>query len=324
MAQHSDELTGAATTLDDGSVVAGHAVVKRWGHTTALDGATFALGRGITGLLGSNGAGKTTLLGLLLGLHRPDAGEIRVLGRDPVRAGPAVRARVGYSPEHHDLPRDTRAHDFVRHLAEIHGLPHRAATSRASDALWQVGLGEERYRPLGTMSTGQRQRVKLAQAIAHDPSLVLLDEPTDGLDPVQRDDMLTLIRRVGTEFGIDVVLSSHLLEEVERVCDSAIILSAGRVAAYGSIAELTGVGHGVLVEVDEHASELAHVLRERGATVELEGDRMIVDVDGPPPTADTDRIYDIVRDALVVTGAPLRRLTNRTVRLEDVFLEVDQ
>src|SRR3954447_14126831 len=124
MAPHSDEPRAAAPEPDEASVVAGSSVVKRWGHTTALDGATFSLGRGITGLLGSNGAGKTTLLGLLLGLHRPDAGEIRVLGRDPVRAGPAVRARVGYSPEHHELPRDTRAHDFVRHMAEIHGLPH--------------------------------------------------------------------------------------------------------------------------------------------------------------------------------------------------------
>ena len=197
-----------------------------------------------------------------------------------------MRARVGYSPEHHDLPRDTRAHDFVRHIAEIHGLPHREATARASDALWQVGLGEERFRPIGTMSTGQRQRVKLAQAIAHDPSLVLLDEPTDGLDPVQRDDMLTLIRRVGTEFGIDVVLSSHLLEEVERVCDAAIILSAGRVAAFGSIAELTGAGHGVLVEVDDAALEARARAAGPRRDVEVEGDRLIVDLAAATPTAE--------------------------------------
>jgi ABC-2 type transport system ATP-binding protein len=247
-----------------------------------------------------------------------------VLGRDPTRAGPDVRARVGYSPEHHELPRDTRAHDFVRHMAEIHGLPHRAATSRASDALWQVGLGEERFRPMGTMSTGQRQRVKLAQAIAHDPSVVLLDEPTDGLDPVQRDEMLRLIRRVGTEFGIDIVLSSHLLEEVERVCDSAIILSDGRVAASGTIAELTGVGHGVLVEVDSGADDLVRVLRARGAVVTVDGSRLVVEsgtVGDASPT-DPDALYDLVRDALVATAVPLRRLTNRTVRLEDVFLEV--
>jgi ABC-2 type transport system ATP-binding protein len=300
-----------------GVLVAAERVTKRWGRTVALDGATFHIGRGITGLLGANGAGKTTLLGLTLGLHRPDDGSIRVLDRDPAGAGADVRARIGYAPEHHELPRDTRAHDFVRHMAEVHGLPSRAATARSSDVLWQVGLGEERFRPLGTMSTGQRQRVKLAQAIAHDPALVLLDEPTDGLDPVQRDDMLGLIRRVGTEFGIDVVLSSHLLEEVERVCDGAIILSEGRVVAAGSIGELTGVGHGLLVEVDGDENMLASLLRERGATVDVDGQRLVVNMD-----ADPDLLYDIVRDSVVVAGVGIRRLTNRTVRLEDVFLEV--
>jgi ABC-2 type transport system ATP-binding protein len=315
-----------------GAVVEGHGVVKRWGHTVALDGASFTVRRGITGLLGSNGAGKTTLFGLLLGLHRPDDGELLVLGHDPAHTGSAVRERLGYSPEHHELPRDTRAHDFVRHIAELHGLPPCAATSRASDALWSVGLGEERYRPLGTMSTGQRQRVKLAQAIAHDPALVLLDEPTDGLDPVQRDDMLTLIRRVGTEFGIDVILSSHLLEEVERVCDGAVILTGGRVAAAGTLAELTGVGHGVLVEVDEHSDQVARVLIGRGFAVDVDGDRLLVDhstvdkgaVDTTSGAAAPDRLYDEIRDAVAVTGVGLRRLTNRTVRLEEVFLEVDR
>jgi ABC-2 type transport system ATP-binding protein len=302
----------------DTAVVEGRDVVKRWDSTVALDGATLSIGRGITGLLGANGAGKTTLLGLVLGLHRADDGWLRVLGRDPVMSGPDVRARIGYSPEHHEVPRDTRAHDFVRHLAEIHGLPHRAATSRTSDVLWQVGLGEERFRPLGTMSTGQRQRIKLAQAIVHDPSVVLLDEPTDGLDPVQRDEMLALIRRVGSEFGIDIVLSSHLLEEVERVCDAAVILAAGRVVASGTIAELTGVGHGLLVEVDDKATDLATLLRERGAEVDVDGDRLIVVHD-----ALEDELYDVVRDAVVASGAGIRRLTDRTVRLEDVFLEAD-
>ena len=206
-------------------VIRADGVVKHWGSTLALAGATATIGPGVTGLLGANGAGKTSLLGMILGLHRPDAGRVEVFGLDPSTAGPEVRARVGYSPEHHLLPPDVKAVDFVRHVAEIHGLPRREATTRASDALWQVGLGEERTRPMGTMSTGQRQRVKLAQALAHDPMLVLLDEPTDGLDPVQRDAMLELIHRVGHEFGITVLLSSHLLEEVERICDAAVILS---------------------------------------------------------------------------------------------------
>ncbi len=254
-------------------IVVGQAIAKRWGSTTALESATFEVHHGITGLLGSNGAGKTTLLGMMLGLHRPDAGQLTVLGLDPIRSGAAVRERVGYSPEHHTLPPDTSAQDLVRHIAEIHGLPTREATGRASDALWQVGLGEERFRPIGTMSTGQRQRVKLAQAIAHDPHLVLLDEPTDGLDPVQRDDMLALIKRVGTEFGIDIILSSHLLEEVERLCDAAVILGSGHVVAAGAIAELTGADRGLLVEVDERPQELADALARRGLHVERDGHR---------------------------------------------------
>ncbi|MEZ5182707.1 MAG: ATP-binding cassette domain-containing protein [Acidimicrobiales bacterium] len=158
-------------------------VVKRWGSTLALGGASCTVGPGVTGLLGANGAGKTSLLGLILGLDRPDAGQLRVFGIDPATAGPDVRALLGYSPEHHLLPPDVKAVDFVRHVAEVHGLPRREATNRASDVLWQVGLGEERGRALGTMSTGQRQRVKLAQALAHDPSSSCSTSPPTGSTP---------------------------------------------------------------------------------------------------------------------------------------------
>ncbi len=231
-------------------VVSGDDVTKRWSTTQALAGATFTIGDGVTGLLGANGAGKTTLLGLILGLHRPDRGTITVFGQDPWVAGAEVRARLGYAPEHDALPPDVAAHDVVRHLAELHGLPRRDATSRASDALWEVGLGEERFRPVGTMSTGQRQRVKLAQAIVHDPDLLLLDEPTNGLDPSQREGMLALIEHVGADLGMHVILSSHLLEEVERVSSSVVILEAGRVVADGVVAELAQTDPELLVELD--------------------------------------------------------------------------
>jgi len=311
MTHHSD-------TGSDDAIVVGTDLVKRWGTTPVLNGASFAVRSGITGLLGSNGAGKTTMLGMILGLHRPNQGSLTVLGLDPVKAGATVRERIGYSPEHHTLPPDTTAQDLVRHIAEVHGLPFREATGRASDALWQVGLGEERFRAIGTMSTGQRQRVKLAQAIAHDPHLVLLDEPTDGLDPVQRDDMLALIRRIGTEFGIDILLSSHLLEEVERVCDSAVILAGGQVVASGPIDQLTGADRGLLIEVDSRPDELATVLRGHQLEVAVDGMRVVV----TRPTGTEVDLYDVVRDALVASGAGLRRLTDRTVSLEDVFLEV--
>jgi ABC-2 type transport system ATP-binding protein len=176
-----------------------------------------------------------------------------------------------------------------------------------------VGLGEERFRPIGTMSTGQKQRVKLASAMAHDPSLLLLDEPTNGLDPMQRDAMLTLIHRIGTEFGIAVILSSHLLEEVERVCDSVVILSAGTVVAAGSLDELRGGGGAFVVEPDERVDELAGALVAKQLGVEVDGRRLLV-------TGDELAVVDGVRDACAALGIGIRRLQRRTATLEDVFL----
>ncbi len=301
-------------------VVRAEGVVKHWGRTPALAGATLAISGGVTGLLGANGSGKTTLLGLLLGLHPPDRGRLEVLGLDPTRAGPEVRERVGYSPEHHSLPGDVKAVDFVRHIAELHGLPRREATGRASDVLWQVGLGEERVRPLGTMSTGQRQRVKLAQAIVHDPVLVLLDEPTEGLDPVQRDDMLRLIARIGADFGIHVLLSSHVLDEVERVCDNAVILHAGQVVAAGPLDELRSGGGGVVVEVDGDVRPVVDALRGRGATLHWDGTRLYVSGPQDGPALDVVEVADLVRDVLADLGVAVRRLQPRTLTLEEVFL----
>jgi ABC-2 type transport system ATP-binding protein len=301
-------------------VASGQGVIKRFGSTTALSGATFSIGHGVTGLLGPNGAGKTTLIGLLLGLHRADSGGVQVLGLDPGHLGTAVRARVGYAPEHHRLPPDVKAQDLVRHVAEIHGLPTREAAARASDALWQLGLGEERFRPIGTLSTGQRQRVKMAQAIAHDPALVLLDEPTDGLDPVQRDQMLHLIRRVSADYGIDVVLSSHLLDEVERVCDGAVILAEGAVVAAGTLDQLRGGDdRGLVVELDSGTHAFIEWLTRAGCEVTVDGLRIRVQRGRSDPSND---LFDLARDAAVAAQAEIRRMGPQTVSLEDVFLGV--
>jgi ABC-2 type transport system ATP-binding protein len=297
------------------AVISARGVAKHWGSHVALDRIDLDVGRGITGLLGSNGAGKTTFMSLVLGLHSRTAGDMTVLGHDPASEGAVIRGRIGYAPEHHHLPPDVQAADFVRHLTQLHGLPRRSATERASDALWQVGLGEERFRPLGTMSTGQRQRVKLAAAIAHDPALVLLDEPTDGLDPVQRDDMLALIRRIGSDFGIDIVMSSHLLEEVDRVCDHVVIIVGGRVARSGDLAALRGEVTGLVVEVDDRADLVADILRSAGCHVEVDGMRLVVTGDGP--------VNDLARDAVAAAGVGLRRLVDRQVSLSDVFLEAN-
>jgi ABC-2 type transport system ATP-binding protein len=306
------------SVLPVATVVEADGVAKRWGHTQALTSATFTIDKGITGLLGANGAGKTTLLTLILGLHKPDAGRLTVLGEDPMLAGPDIRARIGYAPEHDALPPDVAAHDIVRHVAEIHGIPHREATARASDSLYEVGLGEERFRPVGTMSTGQRQRVKLAQAIVHDPALVLLDEPTNGLDPMQREQMLALIRHVGHDLGLDIVLSSHLLDEVERVSDAVVIIDQGRAAVGGRMAELRkSAADELVVELDD--VEAVPVLLADLEAVDVRAERasattVIVAVD-------VDAVWDLVRDLLVAADVGVRRLHRRTRSLEEVFLE---
>ena len=292
-------------------------VTKTWGPLRALDSVDVDVGRGITGLLGSNGAGKTTFIKVALGLFDRDGGSLEVLGQDPTEAGPEVRQKIGFSPEHHQLPEDVQAADLVRHIARLHGIPPQVASDRASDTLWEVGLGEERFRPIGTFSTGQRQRVKLAQAIVHDPELVVLDEPTDGLDPVQREDMLNLISRIGSEHGIDVLVSSHNLEEVEQICDSVVILSEGKVSRSGRLDDLRGGIDGVHVVVLDQAEALTAALNSRGLEVVRDGNGLSV--------LGTDRTEQelglVVRDCLADLGAPLRSLRPRRASLEDVYLE---
>ena len=207
-------------------------LTMRFGEHRALDDVGFSVQSGVTGLVGANGAGKTTFMSIALGLRKPTNGSVRVLGLEPVADGAKLRSLVSYGPERNILPDEMPAVDFVKHLAEVRGMPRKEARNRASDVLWLVGLGEERFRAIGTMSTGQRQRVKLAQAIVADPKLVFLDEPTDGLDPLARDEVLTLIRQVSEEYGIHVMLSSHLLEEVEQICDNIVILNAGKLIAF--------------------------------------------------------------------------------------------
>ncbi|WP_419922490.1 ABC transporter ATP-binding protein [Candidatus Poriferisodalis sp.] len=300
-------------------IVETSALTQRFGSTVALDALDVQMRPGVTGLVGANGAGKTTLLHALLGLRTPTLGSARVLGLDPLSQGATLRAKVGFAPERDVLPDEMRAVDFVRHLAQVRGLPSSEARTRASDSLWLVGLGEERTRTLGTMSTGQRQRVKLAQAIASDPQLVLLDEPTSGLDPTQRSEILTLIGEISNEHSVSVVLSSHLLAEVERVCDHVVALDAGRLVASGPLAELVGDGEGVtleLVDVAEPAGSVDLVENTlRGAGVEVQRLGTTLRLGG----GDRDELCDRARDAVAEAGARIRRLETRRRTLADLF-----
>ncbi len=303
------------------SIITTSGLTMQFGAQRALDSLDIDVQSGVTGLVGANGAGKTTLMSLVLGLRVPTAGQASVLGFNPQTNGAQLRAQIGYGPERNVVPEDMPASDFVKHMAEVRGMPRSEARGRASDALWLVGLGEERARALGTMSTGQRQRVKLAQAIASDPALLLLDEPTDGLDPVQRDEMLSLIRQVSREYGIDVMLTSHLLEEVERICDHIVALDAGQLVAQGRLTDLVGDEQGVVVELAETADqphafdEVMSQLSQSGLDVRRGEVESRMEVIGP----DADLVADRVRDAVADANARVVRIERRRRRLEDLF-----
>jgi ABC-2 type transport system ATP-binding protein len=308
------------------AIVTAEALTKRWGSNDVLTDTSFEINPGVTGLLGSNGSGKTTLFGMFLGLHSPTAGTLRVLDLDPLHQGAEIRQRLGYSPEHEALPADMTAYDFVRHVAELHGLPRRAAAGRASDALYEVGLGEERARPCGTMSTGQKQRVKLAQAIVHDPHLVLLDEPTNGLDPVQRDEMLDLIYRCGHELGLSVIVSSHLLDEIERTCDRVVIVANKVVTEGGALGKRSNAEDAVplLIDLDVLAADAAAFaaqLRSSGLDAVIDPIRPTVVTILPNPTIEPQQVRRIVRDLAADTDTPLRSIKRQVRSLEDMFFE---
>ncbi len=287
-------------------------LTKQFPGVTALDALSLELEPGVIGVVGANGAGKSTLLKILLGLLPPTSGRATVMGLDTSQEGARVRELVGYMPEHDALPPDNSATELVAHLAQMSGLPPAAARERTAEVLRHVGLFEERYRPIGGYSTGMKQRVKLAQALVHDPRLLLLDEPTNGLDPSGRDEMLALVRRIGTEFGIAVIVASHLLGEIERVCDHLMAIEGGKLlrsAPLGSFTERTGT---LSVEVEEGQARLAERLVGRGLTAVVDGSSVLIDLIDERP-------FDIVRDTVADLGLPLIRIEQRRHRLEDLF-----
>src|SRR4051812_46468593 len=230
----SETPSAPVVTLDGVTVV--------YAQHPALRNVTAAFPSGAVGLLGPNGAGKSTLIKALLGFVVPDRGRMQVLGLDVATAALDIRARIGYVPETDAHIPGMNAVSFVAYCGELAGLPRVDAVQRAHEVLFYVGLGEARYRNLETYSTGMKQRIKLAQALVHDPDLLLLDEPTNGMDPKGRDEMLELIRDIALNKGINLILSSHLLPDVEYTCDYVVVLDKGMVATQGPITALKGQG----------------------------------------------------------------------------------
>jgi ABC-2 type transport system ATP-binding protein len=213
-------------------------VTVEYGKNAALRDVTASFAAGAVGLLGPNGAGKSTMIKSLLGFITPSAGQMRVLGLDVARSPLEIRARIGYMPESDAHIPGMNAVSFVAYCGELAGLPRVDAMQRAHEVLFYVGLGEARYRNVETYSTGMKQRIKLAQALVHDPDLLFLDEPTNGMDPKGRDEMLELVRDLAHNKGVNLILSSHLLPDVEYTCDQVVVMDKGRIAAQGPIEAL--------------------------------------------------------------------------------------
>ncbi len=287
-------------------------LTKRYPGATALDALTIEVEPGVVGLVGANGAGKSTLIKILLGLLPSTSGSASVLGSDVATQGIALRQHLGYMPEHDCLPPDVTATEFVAHMGTVSGLPRTAARERTADTLRHVGLFEERYRQIGGYSTGMKQRVKLAQALVHDPRVLFLDEPTNGLDPAGRDEMLALIRRIGTEFGISIIMATHLLGEIERVCEELIVIDAGVLVRQGPIVDFTSATNVIEVEVDGDATALVERLTGAGFTASLEGRRVLVQYDGEAP-------HDLIRDGVVDLELGLVRMQRGRHALTELF-----
>jgi ABC-2 type transport system ATP-binding protein len=304
---------GPADAGTTAAVIQTDALTKQYTReVTALDRLTVAIAPGITGLVGANGAGKSTLMKILLGLLPPTSGRAAVLGHDVTESGERIRTLTGYMPEHDCLPPDVTATEFVTHLGRMSGLPATAAKERAAESLRHVGLYEERYRQIGTYSTGMKQRVKLAQALVGDPRLLLLDEPTIGLDPSGRRAMLDLISRIGAEFGISIMVSSHLLGEIEQICDQLVVIDGGKLLRADTMTSFTQVSQVLLIEVDEGTAELVAELARRGLEPRRSGRGLLVRIED-------DATYDAVRDAVADLGLPLNRLEQQRRRVEELF-----
>ncbi len=297
------------------AIIQAEGLTKRFGDVVALDGLTTEMPEGAVGLLGPNGAGKTTFLRLLLGLLKPTAGRAIIMGFDSRSRPISIRERIGYMPEHDCLIPEMTGVGLVAYMGRVSGLDANTALGRAHDMLDFVGVGEERYRKIEEYSTGMRQRAKLAQALVHDPDLFLFDEPTAGLDPEGRSEMLDLLKAISKMKGKSMVISSHLLPDVEDICKHVAIINDGRVVAQGQLDELlAGDPNTLRVRVRGDVGSFASALREKGVGVELDPSYVLVNrVEG---------VEDLVFRAAMETHVQVRYLGTHARSLEEVFLQI--
>jgi len=288
----------------------------RYGSTMALNDVSFSVKGPAIGLLGPNGAGKTTLIRGLLGFLKPKKGTGRVLGHDILTEGLRVRQIVGYLPEDDCLVPEMSAVRFLTYFGELCGMPKDDATQRGHEILHYVGLGEARYRNLETFSAGMKQRIKLAQALIHDPRLLLLDEPTNGMDPSGREEMLHLIKDISRDKGIGVLISTHLLPDVEAVCDEVVVLDEGKVAVHGDIEELKGENRKVYeVRVWGNRERFCGQLHSFGYEwKEWKDDTIKVFV---PEEEGAMKIFSAAKES----GSQIRHLVFEKISLEQVFVQ---
>jgi ABC-2 type transport system ATP-binding protein len=287
----------------------------RLGNRTVLNGLTGALQGHVIGLLGPNGAGKSTLINTLLGFHRPSRGSARVFGLDTYRERAQIRGAIGYMPENDSFIGNMSGVRFVRYMAELAGLPAGEALERAHEALFFVGLGEVRYRKVSTYSLGMKQLIKLAQALAHGPKLLILDEPTNGLDPIARQRMIQLIKDIREEGSVRLLISSHLLPDIDETCDEVLILKSGRIAALRNI-EQERRSNRSFMELETVGSTEQFSVRIRGLGCEcacFPGGRIKLVI---PDHIEARDLYVIASEQ----GVQIRRMNQRRDSLEDIFL----
>ncbi|RJU88133.1 MAG: ABC transporter ATP-binding protein [Candidatus Poseidoniales archaeon] len=296
-------------------IIQSTALTKAYGPHVALDSLDIKIERGATGLLGPNGAGKSTFLKTILGLIQLTSGEGEVLGYDIKTQGEKIRQKIGYMPEYDALNPGMEAIHQVRYSGELIGMNPSIALQRAHQALEYVGLGEQRYRKVSTFSTGMKQATKLACALIHDPSLIIADEPSNGLDATAREFMLNTLETTVNMGQRSVLMASHLMDDVERVCDNIVLLHKGKLAAQGKIEDLKAIDREIEIHVWGSANKMEETLTDRGMKVRREGRVMRVGHTG-------DETYNQILQAAADVGTQVRRMHDHEASLEDLFLVI--